>query len=238
MRNGMKRFFAGTLAFMMMFAMTGCKANAQTLGAAEKEAMAPIEETVTPIEHVTDEKTGGWSAAEDTALTDDQRSLFERALEGLLGVNYEPIAYLGSQVVAGLNHCFLCKATVVYPGAQPTYKLVYIYEDLNGNTEVTDIVDLAGDGSEVLPGGWSIAEDAAMTEDVQAAFDKAMESLLGVDYEPVAVIGSQVVAGMNYKILCRSTVVAPGAQPGYSLVTIYNALDGHAEVLEITDVTL
>ena len=77
-----------------------------------------------------------------------------------------------------------------------------------------------------------------MTEDVQAAFDKAMESLLGVDYEPVEVIGSQVVAGMNYKILCRSTVVAPGAQSGYSLVTIYNALDGHAEVLEITDVTL
>ena len=235
MRNVMKRFFAGTLAFMMMFAMTGCKSNAQTLGAEEaKEAI----DTVTPIEQVADEKTGGWSAAEDTGLTEDQRSLFERAMEGLLGVNYEPIAYLGSQVVAGLNHCFLCKATVVYPNAQPTYKLVYIYEDLDGNTEVSDIVDLAGDGSEVLPGGWSIAEDAAMTKDVQAAFDKAMESLLGVDYEPVAVLGSQVVAGMNYKILCKSTVVAPGAQPGYSLVTIYSALDGHAEVLEITDVTL
>ena len=143
MRNGMKRFFAGTLAFMMMFAMTGCKANAQTLGAAEKEAMAPIIETETPIEYITDERTGGWSAAESTELTEDQRSLFERAMEGMLGVNYEPVAYLGSQVVAGLNHCFLCRATVVYPGAQPAYKLVYIYEALDGSTDVLEITDVA-----------------------------------------------------------------------------------------------
>lgn len=230
MKNVMKRLFAGTLALMMLFAMTGCKANAQSL-VVEKPAKTEVEEAAA-------ETLGGWTAAEDTALTDDQRSLFEKALEGLAGVGYEPVAYLGSQVVAGLNHCFLCKATVVYPGAEPTYKLVYIYEDLDGNASLTDVVDLLGDGSEVLPGGWSIAEDAAMSEDVQAAFDKAMESLLGVDYEPVAVLGSQVVAGMNYKILCKATVVSPEAKTGYALVTIYSALDGHAEVLDITDVAL
>ena len=64
-------------------------------------------------------------------------------MEGLIGVNYEPIAYMGSQVVAGLNHCFLCKATVVYPGAQPSYKMVYIYEALDGHAEVLEIADVA-----------------------------------------------------------------------------------------------
>ena len=134
MKNVMKRLFAGTLALMMLFAMTACKANAQSL-VVEKPAETEIEEAAA-------ETPGGWTAAEDTALTDDQRSLFEKALEGLVGVGYEPVAYLGSQVVAGLNHCFLCKATVVYPGAEPAYKLVYIYESLDGNASLTDVADL------------------------------------------------------------------------------------------------
>ena len=134
MKNVMKRLFAGTLALMMLFAMTGCKANAQSL-MVEKPAETKVEEAAA-------ERLGGWTAAEDTALTDDQRSLFEKALEGLAGVGYEPVAYLGSQVVAGLNHCFLCKATVVYPGAEPAYKLVYIYESLDGNASLTDVADL------------------------------------------------------------------------------------------------
>ena len=139
MRNVMKRFFAGTLAFMMLFAMTGCKSAALSYAASD----APVDETVIPIEYEADAKTGGWEAAEDNGITDEQRSLFEKAMEGLIGVNYEPIAYMGSQVVAGLNHCFLCKATVVYPGAQPSYKMVYIYEALDGHAEVLDITDVA-----------------------------------------------------------------------------------------------
>ena len=85
---------------------------------------------------------GGWSVAESTEITDENKAVFDKAMEGLLGVDYEPVAYLGSQVVAGLNHCFLCKATVVYPDAVPTLVLVYIYEDLDGNATVTNIADL------------------------------------------------------------------------------------------------
>lgn len=55
---------------------------------------------------------------------------------------YEPVAYLGIQVVAGMNHCYLCRATVVYPDAQPSWKLVYVYEPLEGVAEITRIADL------------------------------------------------------------------------------------------------
>ena len=85
---------------------------------------------------------GGWAIAEKTEITEEQRAVFDKAMEGLLGVSYEPVAYLGSQVVAGLNHCFLCKATVIYPNAAPAYKLVYIYQDLEGNAEILNIADL------------------------------------------------------------------------------------------------
>ena len=84
---------------------------------------------------------GGWNVAESIEVTDELKAVFDKAFEGLLGVNYEPLAYLGYQVVAGTNHCFLCSATVVYPGAQPGLVLVYIYEDLEGNAEITSIAD-------------------------------------------------------------------------------------------------
>ena len=85
---------------------------------------------------------GGWAVAEKTEITEDLQAVFDKAMEKLMGVSYEPVAYLGSQVVAGLNHCFLCKATVIYPNAAPAYKLVYIYQDLEGNAEILNIADL------------------------------------------------------------------------------------------------
>ena len=85
--------------------------------------------------------SGGWNVAENTGITKENKAILEKALKKLVGVSYEPIAYLGSQVVAGLNHCFLCKATVVYPNAVPTLALIYIYEDLSGNVQITNIAD-------------------------------------------------------------------------------------------------
>ena len=85
---------------------------------------------------------GGWTVAEENGITEDLQAVFDKAMEKLMGVSYEPVAYLGSQVVAGLNHCFLCKATVIYPNAAPAYKLVYIYQDLEGNAEILNIADL------------------------------------------------------------------------------------------------
>ena len=85
---------------------------------------------------------GSWSAADDPAITDEIRALFDKALTGLVGVNYTPVAYLGSWVVAGHNHAILCQATAVYPGAAPRWVIMYLYEDLQGGVTITDITDL------------------------------------------------------------------------------------------------
>ena len=85
--------------------------------------------------------SGGWTPAADPAVTEERKALFDKGLEGLLGVNYLPVAYLGSQIVAGTNHAFLCQTTVVYPGAQPEYAIVYLYEDLQGNVSILNIAD-------------------------------------------------------------------------------------------------
>lgn len=85
--------------------------------------------------------SGGWAAAEDPTVTEERSAVFEKALANLVGVDYTPVAYLGSQVVAGTNHCFLCQSRVVVPNAVPKYVLVFIYEDLKGNAEVMNFAD-------------------------------------------------------------------------------------------------
>ena len=88
---------------------------------------------------------------------------------------------------------------------------------------------------ETLAGGWSATADATVTDDIRAAFDKAVEGMAGSLLEPVAVLGTQVVAGVNYCILCRSTPVVPDAVPSYVLVYLYNGVDGTTEIMNIVD---
>ena len=88
--------------------------------------------------------SGGWTPSADPTVTEELKALFERGTETLTGVSYIPVAYLGSQVVAGTNHAFLCQAVTAYPGSletDPAYAMVYLYEDLNGNVSILSIAD-------------------------------------------------------------------------------------------------
>ena len=87
---------------------------------------------------------GGWEPSADPAVTEELKALFEKGTETLTGISYIPIAYLGSQVVAGTNHAFLCQAVTAYPGtldADPAYTMVYLYEDLSGQVSILSIAD-------------------------------------------------------------------------------------------------
>ena len=89
--------------------------------------------------------------------------------------------------------------------------------------------------SEERVGGWTQPASPTMTKEAKTAFDKAMEGVVGVSYRPVELLGTQVVAGTNYRILCDAQVVYPGTEPYQAVVTIYQDLDGNVEILEITD---
>ncbi len=87
---------------------------------------------------------GGWTPSADPTVTEELTALFEKGTETLTGISYIPIAYLGSQVVAGTNHAFLCQAVTAYPGSlemPPAYAMVYLYEDLSGNVSILSISD-------------------------------------------------------------------------------------------------
>ena len=98
-----------------------------------------------------------------------------------------------------------------------------------------DSIELADDSgyTEFLAGGWevntgstSISKNAA----AKAAFKKATAELLGVSYQPIAVLGTQAVAGTKYAILCKATPVIPDAAPDITIMYIYENVDGTVDI--------
>ena len=67
-----------------------------------------------------------WDMSVSTEITDEIQAMFDKAMDGLTGVNYTPVAVLGR---LDDTTCILCKAVVVYPGAEPYNALVYLNED-------------------------------------------------------------------------------------------------------------
>ncbi len=87
---------------------------------------------------------GGWKPSENPEITEELKVIFDRGTETLTGISYIPVAYLGSQVVAGTNHAFLCQAVTAYPGSLETalgYAIVYLYENLTGQVSILCIAD-------------------------------------------------------------------------------------------------
>ena len=190
----MKKTIALVLALLMLLALTAC-------GQKKEEA-----------------KVGGWTLTDDGALTQEAQSAFDKAMEGLVGVNYTPLALLGTQLVSGTNYSLLCEATVVYPDAQPYYAVVTLYQDLQGKAEVKNIValdlgkieetgtieDSQPDGAQLL-GGWSVDRD----------------SYLEVP-DGVMHLATQVVAGSNHVVLCK----------GWNLCFVYADTQGKTEIVK------
>lgn len=212
-------------------------------GAVQASALsAQAAKTAEPAAAVSEENciSGSWKRAADPTLTVKVRKTFDKAFDGLEGVSYTPYALLASRTTAsGRQYRVLCKATVVYPGAQEEYVVATVSKSWLGKAEIVEIGDALCrtdlDYEEGAVGTWQEAQSPAMTDEAKAAFEKATDGLLCVDYVPVALLSTQVVAGTNYRILCEATEVYPGAETHYAVMTVYEGLDGSANILSVTD---
>lgn len=73
-----------------------------------------------------------------TEISPEAKEVFNKALAGLVGVDYTPLA-VSTQVVAGTNYRFFCNAKPVYPNAPVEGAMVYIYQPLEGEPHITNI---------------------------------------------------------------------------------------------------
>ena len=213
----MKKVLAMILTLTLVFAFAACGSGSTT---------ETNENNGTGI-------AGGWTRADSPVITEEQAAIFEKALEGLTGADYEAVAYLASQVVAGTNHLFLVRVKPVVPDPVEKYALVSIYEDLDGNAEILEVIDSDIETNiNGMMGGWQAAESPVVPEDVAEALMTAKEGLTGADFEPVALAGTQLVSGKNYMILCESTIAPIEPERSYAMITLYIDLQGNAEITD------
>ncbi len=191
----------------------------------------------------TDFLAGGWEVnTGSTAMSKNAaaKAAFKKATAELAGVSYQPIAVLGTQVVAGTKYAILCKATPVTPDATPEIAIMYIYENVDGTVDIDGFQTIISGEDEggftANAGKFAIRNKKNKT--VYSAYKKAMKELEGVDYKPVLYLGKQVVAGSNYMILCRSQIVYPGAPYEWSLVTVSKSAKGKVKLGDVQTLEL
>ena len=220
--------------------MTTVLAVSLLTGGAVSVSAAPAPDTAVIASAEENCISGSWKQPASPELTAKVKSAFDKAFDGLVGASYTPVALLATRTTAsGTQYRVLCKSTAAYPGAEEDYTVVTLSKSWLGKAAIEDIgdalcpTDLTDD--ELAAGGWQEAESPALTKDALSAFNKATDGLVGVDYTPIALLSTQVVAGTNYRILCVATVVYPGAEPYYVVMTVYEGLDGSANILSVSD---
>ncbi|WP_177214580.1 hypothetical protein [Anaeromicropila populeti] len=88
---------------------------------------------------------GGWSYNQGDVVFDkneDVKRAFDKATDGLVGSDYEPIFYIGSQVKTGNNYAIFCSVAPVVPDAEKNFCIAYISVNFDGSAELTDDVEV------------------------------------------------------------------------------------------------
>ena len=222
----MKKIFLMTLVLScaIMFMACGDKGSKQDVETTAKNAETKdIETKVDNKEESSMEAptVGGWDNNNDSSPSENKEAMeaFDNATKDLDGYTYEVIAVLGSQPVAGTNYSYLCKGQVVAADVKPEYLIVNVYEDLEKNAEITAMVPPMENMD-----GWSYNEGSTAlsdNKDVETAFNKAIEKLTGVSYEPIAYIAK---SDSQYAVFTKATTAAQNAKK--SFVVMYINSDG------------
>ena len=238
--KNMKKSFAIVLAIFMIVSVglifTGCNSNSIKQFLSGKEPSS-IEDYANGNDTGLD---GGWTKSESPEITDEFMAVFEKATETLTGMKYKPVAYIASQVVAGTNHLVLCRATATVPGAATYYALVYIYESLQGDAEITryETAEVKAAAERVAePGGWGVPESPVIPKDIMKDIEKATSEITGASYTPIAIVESlhAFSDSVSYRVLCEVTPVVPDAVSEYKIVLITVDDKNNARILETND---
>lgn len=234
--NIIKKVAAFALTGTMILSLAACGSTKDSKTEDSSSAKAESKQDVKDNSLCGWEVNNGKLSLEENA---EAKAAFEKATEGLTGYEYEPIALLGTQIVSGRNYSILARGKAVVPDAEPSYEIITIYEDLEGNAKIPGEKVLVGGEGEKAVGAFTANDgeyDFSKNAEVKAIFDKAFDGFVGASYEAVAYLGSQVVAGTNYLALFRETPTVPDAEPSFVLVTVYEDLKGNTKVLGMDEV--
>ena len=87
---------------------------------------------------------GGWNIddVKGCNLPQKVQSAFTAVTGDMTGADYEPIAYLGSQIVNGTRYMVLALRRLVIPNSEPQFVKMIIHEELDGSARLESVSGL------------------------------------------------------------------------------------------------
>lgn len=217
--------------FLIALMFTGC---------GSKVDPEPITEPADDLTSI-DDVVGGFSTYNTVAseLSERAQEAFD---EATADYDYTPLACVGTQVVAGTNYAILVKDS-------DNLKIVFIYKPLQEEASITsianfNILDYLGDEINIVKtdegvvGGWNVPTDGGLTkmpQELATATSVAFGDYKDLILTPLACVGTQVVAGTNYALVCAGQT-AEGTRAALYMVKLYDGVDGTREILSISPI--
>jgi hypothetical protein len=174
---------------------------------------------------------GAWEIKFSTNYPQLVATAVSKVTENLFGAEYKSVAYLGKQVVNGVNHAVLAEQTILN-GKDTKNAVVLVFNEKPGSLDVSlvSINTILNGGAGV--GGVEVNVTADLTAEDKAVFAKGKEGYVGASLEPVALLGKQVVRGLNYIFLVEMTPVVMNPVKTYAMVTV-NLFENVATITDI-----
>lgn len=166
---------------------------------------------------------GGWTAnVIVNGMPESIATAIGKLAETLIGAEYTPIAYLGSQVVNGTNHAVLAEQTIL-SGKDTKNIVVLVFNEKQVQGELPEVtlvsIERVLEGGAPM-GGLQINASTEIPEDAQKALDSVLTNFVGSNIKPFAYLGQQVVKGINYVFAAEVTPVYPDAETSIEIVTV------------------
>ena len=88
---------------------------------------------------------GGWNLddVKGCNLPQKVQSAFTAVTGELVGADYEPVAYLGSQQVNGMNYRVLALQRLVIPNSEKRIVKMIIHEEIDGSVSLVSVSGVA-----------------------------------------------------------------------------------------------
>ena len=192
---------------------------------------------------------GGWEICSDvsSSLTDEDAAVFSQAVEKLAGMVYQPACVMATRNGDEKEYSFLCTEAVRTRPEAAAWRILLVSQAEGENAKVTGIMPVDISNLHVaeenigvpLLTDWEVPEAPAssLPKEADEAFQIA-EKENDQPLSPVVLLGTQVVAGMNYRILCIGKDDHFTSRNALYAATIYRDLQGSASFTEIAKLDL
>lgn len=141
--------------------------------------------------------------------------------EQLVGAEYTPIAYLGSQVVNGINHAVLAEQLIL-SGKDTKNIVILIFNEKGMDCTLVNVERVVESGSGMGGIQVNVEVDDQINKTAQELFDQTFAGFCGSIVTPIALLGTQVVRGIDYIFACEVSPVIDNGENNkkVKLVTI------------------